>query len=67
MHKRGLAMNLLNAFLTLMYFVTNYYAFFHAYLLGLFAVRQIELRLTIRLTHLKLFHYNKRANIIHDV
>ena len=41
--------------------------FLHAYLLGHFAVRQTDLRLAIRHGHSELFHYNKRANIIHDV
>ena len=40
--------------------------FLYAYLLGHFAMRQTELRLAMLLSQLVLFHYNKRANIIHD-
>ena len=39
----------------------------HACLLSHSAARQTELRLDIRLSHLVLLHYSKRADIIHDM
>ena len=41
--------------------------FLYACLLVHFAARQTELRLAIRLSHPVLFHYNKRADVIHDM
>ena len=42
-------------------------SFLYACLLGHFAVRQTELRLATRLSHLVLLHHDKKANIIHDM
>ena len=42
-------------------------SFLYAHLLGHSAVRQMDLRRAIRLSHPELVHYNKRAKIVHDM
>ena len=44
-----------------------YFFILYACLLGHSAVRQTEPRPAIRLSHPVLLHYNKRADIVHDM